>query len=106
VRRNRTWQRQVSRHARAQLGAIPHYRKDAVHHFDVALQLDPYNTSACFQCGELHEVMGLPWRAVALYKRILEVDPQHAKAIAKLAALETKKPAEKSLFSRFFKRDK
>jgi len=90
------------------LGAIPHYRKDAVHHFTVALQLDPYNTSACYQFGELYEVLGLPWRAVALYKRILEMDPQHAKAVERLAALEARKPEEKekSLFSRFFKRNK
>ena len=91
------------------LGAIPHYRKDAAHHFNVALQLDPYNTSACFQFGELNEVLGLPWRAVALYKRILEMDPQHAKAMERLAALKAKNPEEKSdksVLSRFFKRKK
>lgn len=91
------------------LGAIPHYRKDAVHHFTVALQLDPYNTSACYQFGELYEVLGLPWRAVALYKRILEIDPQHAKAMERLAALEDTKPTKKSepsLLSRFLKRKK
>jgi len=91
------------------LGALPHYRKDAVHHFTVALQLDPYNTSACYQFGELYEVLGLPWRAVALYKRILEMDSQHAKAIERLAALDARKPQEKpekSLFSRLFKRNK
>jgi hypothetical protein len=59
------------------LGALPHYRKDAAHHFNVALQLDPYNTSACFQFGELNEVLGLPWRAVALYKRILATRQGH-----------------------------
>jgi tetratricopeptide (TPR) repeat protein len=91
------------------LGAIPHYRKDAVHHFNVALQLDPYNTSACFQFGELYEVLGLPWRAVALYKHILEMDPHHAKAMARLEVLQDRKPVEKSessVFSRFFKRKK
>lgn len=91
------------------LGAIPHYRKDAVHHFTVATELDPWNTSALFQFGELYEVLALPWRAVALYRRILEIDPQHAKAMARLAVLEESKPAERSeasLFSRFFKRNK
>jgi len=67
----------------------------------MALQLDSYNTSACFQFGELYEVLGLPWRAVALYKRILEMDPQHAKAAARLEALEGTKPAEKSEPSSF-----
>jgi len=87
------------------LGAIPHYRKDAVHHFTVAVQLDPSNTSVCFQFGELYEVMGLPWRALALYRHILEIDPQHAKAIGRLAALETKKSPDKSFFSRLFGRN-
>jgi tetratricopeptide (TPR) repeat protein len=89
------------------LGAIPAYRKDAVHHFKMALELDPWNTSACYQFGELYELLGLPWRAVDLYRRVLEIDPQHAKAMERLAALdEAKKPADKSFISRIFRRKK
>jgi tetratricopeptide (TPR) repeat protein len=89
------------------LAAIPQYRQDAVRHFSFAIELDQWNTSTYFQFGELYEAMGLPWRAVPLYRRILEIDPEHAKAIARLAALETapaKPKSEKSFLSRFFQR--
>jgi tetratricopeptide (TPR) repeat protein len=91
------------------LAAIPQYRQDAVRHFSLALELDAWNTSTYFQFGELYEVMRLPWRAVPLYRRILEIDPQHAKAIERLAALETnadsaKTKSEKSFISRLFQR--
>jgi tetratricopeptide (TPR) repeat protein len=91
------------------LAAIPQYRQDAVRHFSLALELDEWNTSTYFQFGELYEAMRLPWRAVPLYRRILEIDPQHAKAIERLAATETgsasaKSKSEKSFLSRLFQR--
>jgi Domain of unknown function (DUF4388)/DnaJ domain/PilZ domain len=78
------------------LAAFPQYRQDAVRHFSLALELDQWNTSTYFQFGELYEAMGLPWRAVPLYRRILEIDPQHAKAIERLTALEDDAPKPKS----------
>ncbi len=91
------------------LAAIPQYRQDAVRHFSLAIELDQWNTSTYFQFGELYEVMRLPWRSVPLYRRILEIDPEHAKAIERLAALETdaesaKSRVEKSFVSRLFHR--
>jgi tetratricopeptide (TPR) repeat protein len=91
------------------LAAIPQYRQDAVRHFSLAIELDAWNTSTYFQFGELYEVMRLPWRAVPLYRRILEIDPQHAKAIERLTALEAdsesvKSKSEKSFISRLFQR--
>jgi len=74
------------------LAAFPQYRQDAVRHFSMAIELDQWNTSTYFQFGELYEVMGLPWRAVPHYRRILEIDPEHAKAIERLNALEMKPP--------------
>jgi hypothetical protein len=49
--------------------------------------------------------MGLPWRAVPLYRRVLEIDPEHTKAIERLAALENegdsaKPKSERSFLSR------
>ncbi len=88
------------------LSAIPQYRQDAVHHFTVAIEQDEWNTSTYFQFGELYELMALPWRAVPLYRKILEIDPEHTKALERLAALE-KKPEtaqEKSFVSRLFSR--
>jgi tetratricopeptide (TPR) repeat protein len=92
------------------LAAFPQYRQDAVRHFSLAIELDQWNTSTYFQFGELYEAMGLPWRAVPLYRRILEIDPQHTKAIERLAALEsdhdssTQSKSEKSFLSRLFLR--
>jgi len=91
------------------LAAIPQYRQDAVRHFSLAIELDQWNTSTYFQFGELYEVMRLPWRSVPLYRRILEIDPEHAKAIERLAALEAdaesaKSRVEKSFVSRLFHR--
>src|SRR5882672_5215757 len=91
------------------LAAFPQYRQDAVRHFSMAIELDQWNTSAYFQFGELYEVMGLPWRAVPHYRRILEIDPEHAKAIERLAALENEtssvKPnSGKSFLSRMLHR--
>jgi curved DNA-binding protein CbpA len=88
------------------LSAIPQYRQEAVHHFSVAIEQDEWNTSTYFQFGELYETMQLPWRAVSLYRKILEIDPEHTKALERLAALEKKPEAreEKSFVSRLFHR--
>jgi tetratricopeptide (TPR) repeat protein len=88
------------------LAAIPQYRQEAVHHFSVAIEQDEWNTSTYFQFGELYEVMHLPWRAVSLYRKILEIDPEHTKALERLAALEKKTEASqgKSFVSRLFSR--
>jgi curved DNA-binding protein CbpA len=88
------------------LAAIPQYRQDAVHHFSFAIEQDEWNTSTYFQFGELYEVMRLPWRAVSLYRKILEIDPEHTKALERLAALEKKPeaPQGKSFVSRLFSR--
>lgn len=88
------------------LAAFPQYRQDAVRHFALAIELDQWNTSTYFQFGELYETMGLPWRAVPLYRRILEIDPEHAKALDRLAALESKpRRSGKSFLSRMLRRD-
>jgi tetratricopeptide (TPR) repeat protein len=84
------------------LAAFPQYRQDAVRHFSLAIELDQWNTSAYFQFGELYEVMGLPWRAVPHYRRILEIDPEHAKAIERLAALENETESAKSKSGKSF----
>jgi tetratricopeptide (TPR) repeat protein len=91
------------------LAAFPQYRQDAIRHFSLAIELDQWNTSTYFQFGELYEAMNLPWRSVPLYRRILEIDPQHTKAIERLAAIEkleqaAKPGSGKSFVSRLFQR--
>jgi CheY-like chemotaxis protein/tetratricopeptide (TPR) repeat protein len=80
------------------LASVPQYRREAVEHFEKAIQLDPWNTSALFQFAELFEEMQLLWRARPLYVKVLDIDPEHTKARAKLRALDAKegKKDEKS----------
>ena len=80
--------------------------RNAIFHYKRAIELDEWNTSTYFQFGELYELMKLPWRAVPLYRKILEIDPAHSKALDRLAALESSREEEgkKSLVSRLFSR--
>ena len=89
------------------LAALPQYRRDAIQHYEKAIELDQWNTSAYFQFAELYEVMRLPWRAVPLYRKILEIDPEHNKALERLRVLDKPKQedrTEKSFVSRLFQR--
>ncbi len=83
------------------LAAVPTYRQEAVQHYEKAVELDPFNTSAMFQFAELFEEMKLPWRAVLLLKKILDIDPDHAKARDKLAKLDTDSPKKEDVSKHF-----
>jgi tetratricopeptide (TPR) repeat protein len=79
-------------------------RWEAIQQFEKAIELDPFDASAYLQFGVLYEQMRLPWRARALYSKVLEIDPTHRAANERLASLdadEKKKPSPKlaSLFS-------
>lgn len=91
------------------LAAVPQYRQEALKYFESAIELDPWNTSTYFQFAELYELMKLPWRAVPLYRKILEIDSEHIKANARLSELQTKEEPQgkKSLqfVSRLFQRE-
>lgn len=80
------------------LAAVPQYRREAVEHFEAAIRLDPWNTSAYLQFAELYEEMELPWRARPLYEKILDIDPEHSKARERLRQINAKegKKDEKS----------
>jgi len=88
------------------LAAVPQYRQEAISQFERAVELDAWNTSTYFQFAELYEAMRLPWRAVPLYRKILEIDPEHRKARDRLSELEGKpeEREEKSFVSRLFHR--
>ena len=90
------------------LAAVPNYRPEAVQHYEKAMELDPFNTSAMFQCAELFEEMKLPWRAIPVLKKILDIDPDHAKARDKLRKLDTESPKKeevsKTFLGKLFKR--
>lgn len=85
--------------------AVPHYRREAVEHFQKAIELDQWNTEAYLNFGELYELLQLPWRAASLYSKILEFDPGHTLARQRLARSEAKEkkksaPRLARLFSR------
>jgi tetratricopeptide (TPR) repeat protein len=66
------------------LATVLGYRDEAMFHFEKAIELDPLNTEAYFYFGEFYEASKLPWRAQPLYAKILEINPEHAKAREKL----------------------
>ncbi len=89
------------------LAAVPTYRQEAVQHYEKAVEMEPFNTSVFYQLGELFEQMKLPWRAVPLYKKILDIDPDHAKARERLDAIEpngVRKQGSPTLLGRMFSR--
>lgn len=83
------------------LSALPTLRPEAIEHYEKAVELDPFNTSAMFQFAELFEEMKLPWRAIPMLKKILDIDPDHAKAIEKLRKLDTESPKKEDVSKSF-----
>jgi tetratricopeptide (TPR) repeat protein len=88
------------------LGTLPQYRNEAVEHFQKAIDLDPWRESVYVQFAELLEKMQLPRRARAVYTKLLEINPTHARACERLAVLEAKEKCEKpsALISHLFSR--
>jgi curved DNA-binding protein CbpA len=88
------------------LGTIPQYRNEAIEHFQKAMELDPWRESIYTAFGELLEIMQLPGRARAIYSKLLEISPAHAKAVGRMAALDAQEKAEKpsGLISEWFRR--
>jgi tetratricopeptide (TPR) repeat protein len=94
------------------LAGVPQYHQEAIQQFEKAIELDDWNTSVYFQFAELYEVMRLPSSAIPLYRKIIEIDPEHSKARERLreveSTLEVKREEtdEKSVsfFSRLFRR--
>jgi len=74
---------------------VPAYRDEAIENYRKAIEFDPWNVSTYLEFGEIYERMGLPWRATPLYAKVLEIDPDHAKARERLAKLEPKKKSDK-----------
>lgn len=88
------------------LGTLPQFHNEAIEHFQKAIDLDPWREPVYVQFAELLEKMQLPGRTLAVYSKLLEINPTHAKACQRLAALETEKKGGKPsvLISRLFTR--
>jgi tetratricopeptide (TPR) repeat protein len=86
------------------LATVVAYRDESIEHFQKAIDLDPWNTTAYFQFGQLYEEMQLPWRARTLYLKILEINPVHTKARERLEQLDAEERSgnSPSIISRVF----
>ncbi len=90
------------------LAAVPQYRREAMQHFEKALELDPLNLWARFHYGGLLEELDLPWRARPQYLRILELDAEHSGARERLQVLDAGKSRPRPsvrILQRLFSRD-
>ena len=70
------------------LATLPQYSNEAIKHFQKAIELDPWQELVYVQFAELLSTMALPARACAVYSQLLKINPAHAKARERLAALE------------------
>jgi len=71
------------------LSSVTQYRDEAIEEFQRAIELDPLNTVPYVHFAELYESMQLSSRARLLYLKVLEINPSHAKAGARVAELNT-----------------
>ncbi len=88
------------------LSAMPQYRREAIEHYQQAIEFDPLNATTHFQLAELYEEMRLPWRARPHYQRVLEIDPGNSKAGERLRLLDVavgkKGTGKRTFIDRFF----
>jgi hypothetical protein len=65
----------------------PNWRKQAEEELLGAVQEDAENSEAFLLLGRIYQQEGLPARAAAMFRRVLELRPRHAAAAKALAAL-------------------
>jgi tetratricopeptide (TPR) repeat protein len=66
----------------------PNWRKQGEEELQAAIQEDPDNADACFLLGRIYKQGGLRTRALAMFRRVLELRPRHAAAAEELASLQ------------------
>jgi tetratricopeptide (TPR) repeat protein len=79
------------------LATLTEYRQEAIEHFQTAIDLDPWAEPVYVQLAEVFERMRLPSRARAVYAKLLEINPAHARACERLADLADEKKGNKRL---------
>lgn len=72
----------------------PKWAKRAEAHLQDVLQEDPLRVEAYLLLGEIYRDGGLHARAVAMYRRVLDLQPLHRIARRELARLEAVEPAK------------
>lgn len=70
----------------------PNWVKQAEERLQAILQEDPQNLEAHFLLGKLYHEKGMPARATAMLRKLLELRPDHEEAAALLAAVAPSAP--------------
>jgi tetratricopeptide (TPR) repeat protein len=86
------------------LSTVSQYRQEAIREFERAIELNPWDTVAYMQFGELYESMQLISRACSLYSKVLEINPVHLQARERLAALGGERTEKPTTFSGAFRK--
>jgi tetratricopeptide (TPR) repeat protein len=81
------------------LSTVSQYRQEAIREFERAIELNPWDTVAYMQFGELYESMQLISRARSLYSKVLDINPVHLEARERLAALGGERTEKPTTFS-------
>jgi hypothetical protein len=68
------------------------------------LQDDPKNIEACLLLGNIYKIGGLRSRAVGMFRKVLEIKPDHEEALAQLSELSPGEPEPGPGGSRFIKK--
>jgi len=76
------------------LATLPQYQNEAIEHFRKSIDLDPWKEPIYVQLAELLEKLQLPASAGAVYSKLLEINPTHATACERLAALKAEEKHE------------
>ena len=70
------------------LSRVVALRREAIEHFEKALEIDESNTTVRLQVAALYEEMKLPWRARLHYQKVLEIDSDNLRAQKRLRLLD------------------
>jgi Tfp pilus assembly protein PilF len=74
----------------------PKWLRRAEEQLQAAILEDPQHVEAHLLLASIYRTKGLPTRAAALYRRVLEIKPGHPKALRGLAHLEHAEPEHPS----------
>jgi tetratricopeptide (TPR) repeat protein len=82
----------------------PNWVKRAEETLQEMLRLEPRHVEALLELAALYQASGLKSRALATFRRVLEVEPQNELALLRTAELEPPPPPDPGLLKKLFGR--